>query len=181
MGSVIDIKTCPKCGCEEMNSEYFYKTDETYDRCPICGFYFNRKLNRNAENEVIFKTEKIEREDVRVFKNSEWVSPDKDEDLSLYLTRNFKVKNRLFPSFAAMNKDGTEVTYPDYIIETGGGYGAVHVKYDKYTATYSLREKDDPEIIKKEFLEKDNDKEIKSITFSYPEKTKELITDKEGL
>ena len=38
MGSVSEYKVC-KCGSEELFSDYYYKTDELYESCDVCGYY----------------------------------------------------------------------------------------------------------------------------------------------
>lgn len=173
MASVIDYRKCPKCGCEEMSCEYWYKTDEYSELCPKCGYFRRKFLKRDENREPIILTEDIRREDVVILKKNKWVLPEKDEDLSNYHTSKFVIKTtegiKSYPSFARMDKDGTKVSYPDYTMETGGGYGAVHVKYANYLeCTLSIGEKEDPEQIKKSLLKKDNVNEIVSVDVTYP-------------
>lgn len=172
MGSVIDYKECPKCGFGKMSYEYWYKSDEYSEFCPRCGYFRKKFVKRNDDRKPVMLTEDIRREDVVVLKNNKWVSPEKDEDLSDYPTRKFGIKttegiNR-YPSFSRMDKDGTKVTYPDYTMETGGGYGAVHIKYSNHLeCILSIGEKDDPEQIKKALLKEDIEEEIVSVGITY--------------
>ncbi|ADU24005.1 hypothetical protein [Ruminococcus albus] len=173
MGSVIELNECPKCSFEEMSCEYWYRSDEYSELCPKCGYFRKKFLKRDDNREPIMLTEDIRREDVVVLKNNKWVSPEKDEDLSDYPTSNFAVimsdEIMRYPSFARMDKDGTKVTYPDYITETGGGCGAVHVKYsNNLERIISLGEKGDSERIKKAVYEEDTTKDIVSIEITCP-------------
>ena len=55
MGSVIEYKKCNHCGNEEMSSDYYYKSDELYEFCDVCGHFFsNTIVNRPKTKEYPF-------------------------------------------------------------------------------------------------------------------------------
>lgn len=41
MGSVIDVKTCPKCGRETLATDYYYRSGEEYAFCKCCGYGYS--------------------------------------------------------------------------------------------------------------------------------------------
>jgi hypothetical protein len=48
MGSVIDYKKCD-CGNEEMSSDYYYKSDELYEFCDVCGHFYSRTITNRPK------------------------------------------------------------------------------------------------------------------------------------
>jgi len=48
MGSVIDYKKCD-CGNEEMSSDYYYKSDELYEFCDVCGHFYSRTIKNRPK------------------------------------------------------------------------------------------------------------------------------------
>lgn len=49
MGSVQEYKLC-ECGNPEMFSDYYYKTDELYESCDVCGYYHTVKIANKPDD-----------------------------------------------------------------------------------------------------------------------------------
>lgn len=47
--SVIEYKTCKCCGSKEMVSDYHYLTDELYQSCDVCSYYYSVKIKNKIE------------------------------------------------------------------------------------------------------------------------------------
>lgn len=59
MGSVIDYVKCPFCGAEGAYIvDYYYRTDETYCFCSVCGSHHNISLKRTADGNYAFNEPK---------------------------------------------------------------------------------------------------------------------------
>lgn len=66
MGSVIEYLTCD-CGNPEKYSDYYYKTDELYESCDVCGYYRsvyikNRPKDKDSKYPPDWKPEYEEKE-----------------------------------------------------------------------------------------------------------------------
>ena len=48
MNCVVEHKTC-QCG-NEITSDYFYTTEEVYESCDVCGYFFSIRLTNKIEN-----------------------------------------------------------------------------------------------------------------------------------
>jgi hypothetical protein len=49
MGSVQEYKIC-KCGNPEMSSDYFYKSEELYESCEVCGYWHSVRITNKPDN-----------------------------------------------------------------------------------------------------------------------------------
>lgn len=66
MGSVIEYSTCD-CGNPDKYSDYYYKSDELYESCDVCGYYHsvyikNRPKDKDYKYPPDWKPEYVEKE-----------------------------------------------------------------------------------------------------------------------
>lgn len=45
-----EYKKCSHCGSENMVSDYHYKSEELYESCDVCGYYYSKILLNNIED-----------------------------------------------------------------------------------------------------------------------------------
>lgn len=49
MGSIQECKPC-KCGYQEMVSDYYYKSEELFEFCEVCGYHHSVKITNRPKD-----------------------------------------------------------------------------------------------------------------------------------
>ncbi|MBW3110454.1 hypothetical protein KYJ26_01160 [Bacillus sp. MCCB 382] len=70
MASIMYAIQCPCCERTTYVNDY-YKTDEKYIFCMVCGYYFTKTIEKYTENSIKYKVEEHEGHGMFVLENNE--------------------------------------------------------------------------------------------------------------
>lgn len=70
MASIMYAIQCPGCGRSAYVDDY-YKTEEKYIFCGVCGYYYTKKIEKYTENSIRYKEEEREGHGMFVLENKD--------------------------------------------------------------------------------------------------------------
>ena len=160
MSSVIDYITCPKCGMEEAYYEENTRLQEYFCTCGRCGYYKSSQIKRNNKKEPVYETIRVSPDNIVYYYGGKWNSEPHDKNCSIGIKEGEKITP--LPPFSRVS----EITYPVFVEEEGGGDGTISVEYrgTNVKSISSLSPNADIEALKAE-LQKDE--KVKAFTLSY--------------